>query len=83
MAGKRRKAGKPLQRVSSAERRQAKAAAALTSAIDPGDRVWAAANHVKSAMARHPGIGALFVEDVIEYLVRTGDRIYAEGRGAA
>ena len=82
MAGRRKDSGKPLKRVASARRLRERLDVELAGHIDPRDRVSAAADYVRAALARRPGridvAGA-----VVETLTEAGDRILELERGAA
>jgi hypothetical protein len=81
MAGKRQEKGKPLKRVASAQRLRQRLDVELNGSTDPRDRVVAAADYVRAALARFPG--RLDVADeVVDALIEAGDRIL-ELEGAA
>jgi hypothetical protein len=82
MAGSRKASGKPLKRVSSAQRLREQLRAELATLTDPRDRVIAAADYVRAALARRPG-RADVADEVVEELMGAGDRILELERGAA
>lgn len=69
MAGHRRKHGKPLVRTARTARRTANFLNKLAAAETPGDRVIAAADHVRSALACNPSPEAVqAAERAVVYL---------------
>jgi hypothetical protein len=82
MAGRRQESGKPLRRVMSAEKRRARLDAELAGLTDPRDRVNAAADYVRAALAQRPG-SERDAEAVVDDLISAGDRILGLKGGAA
>lgn len=82
MAGKRQEKGRPLKRVASARRLRQRLDAELAGLTDPRDRVVAAADYVRAALARRPGRADVAAQ-VVEELTGAGDRILELERGAA
>jgi hypothetical protein len=74
MAGRRRDKGKPLKRAVSAQRLRQRLDAELADLTDPRDRVNAAADYVRAALARQPGRVDVATE-VVDGLTDAGDRI--------
>jgi len=81
MAGSRKTSGKPLKRVTSSRRLRERLNAELADLTDPRDRVVAAADYVRAALARRPGRADVAAE-VVEELTGAGDRILELEGGA-
>ena len=74
MAGKRKGTGKRLKVETSARRLRARLDSELAGLTDPRDRVNAAADYVRAALARKPGRVDV-ASGVIADLTNAGDRI--------
>ena len=82
MAGRRQEKNRPLKRVASARRLRERLDSELAGLTDPRDRVVAAADYVRAALARQPGRADIATE-VVEELTGAGDRILEMEGGAA
>ena len=82
MAGRRKAKNKPLKRVASAQRLRQRLDVELGDLADPRDRVNAAADYVRAALARFPGRVEV-ADEVVDALVNAGDRILQREEVAA
>lgn len=73
MAGRRRRDGKPLQRLAKDERRKQALNARLAATTDPLERIAIAADYYRAVFAQHPNPDA--AERVVELLVESADNL--------